>query len=257
MLTAPFLFLLMIPFILFENLHPFQHIVAELWPEFYNDLWYRLLLLPVFAILTLVIVLECGRMWLATMYLLIVILQYSNDSIARLSQYYEYVAKSLRNITQPLQLYRQLIVVFKIVEKVQTSMSTCLLSAISAATLLFNFTTIKMYNEIPMPSYLVCPIGMILSLLCTLWTLPMAVAVHEDSKVLLRRWKFHARLFPNKRMVLRQLKAIQPLGFKLGLFSYNFFILKKSTKSSYFDFISNLTISVLLSMQPRINTLSL
>jgi hypothetical protein len=104
---------------------------------------------------------------------------------------------------------------------------------------LTNYATIKMHDSIPMPFYLVMPFlsVFVIAIIATLF--PAASDVHEGSLEFLRS----VHLIVGRSKYWRKVwRAEQPLRFNVG----PFFIIKRSTKTTFFYQCIDFTVTALM-----------
>lgn len=126
------------------------------------------------------------------------------------------------------------------------SIATALLMLIGMVlSILCNFASIKLRHSIPMPFFLFFPIVAAIIPIIINALVPTAIQCRSLSEELLHKWRRRLPL-PWKSLMKRKLAASKPIIFYAGLFGFHFFPLKKDTKSTYYDTISNFTISAIL-----------
>lgn len=114
-----------------------------------------------------------------------------------------------------------------------------------------NFMTMKTYGIIPMPFYAFFPSGSILTAVLISFMLPMLVDVFENCGEMYARWKCLVAGNVDKKYLRRKLKATRVVRLYGGMFGYNIYICKRSTKLAYYGWILSYTITALLSVDRK------
>lgn len=118
----------------------------------------------------------------------------------------------------------------------------------SVAGIVCNFMTIKMHHKIPMPFYLLFPSMAVIIGISTQILLPFAVNVYEVANLLKQGYKKNVHFEGDMKYMKRRVRAIKVLRVYGGLFQFDMFGLKRSTKSTYFDNILSYTINLCLTV---------
>jgi len=256
MVIFPILFL---PVVIFEGLDPWHHIFIDLIPEYYSNPVIRLLLALLRFVMAYLIVIEYQRLVFYSFITFVMIgMNQWNASVSLLDKYYKLVKQQRSNLSY-VKLYRRLLIMQQIMHPVQTNMSTAVWILIFLITLFSCFATIRMYHVIPMPLYLLAPMFICLGLYLAALVIPSAAKFHDNSKLVLLRWRSDVATWvsnKDRKLVLQTLRSLQPLGFCLGISGVNFFTIKRSTKSTYFEVLTTHTINLLLIVPPRFVDLS-
>ncbi|OXA53901.1 hypothetical protein Fcan01_11479 [Folsomia candida] len=114
-----------------------------------------------------------------------------------------------------------------------------------------NFMTMKTYGIIPMPFYAFFPSGSILIAVLISFMLPMLVDLFENCGEMYARWKCLVAGNVDKKYLRRKLKATRVVRLYGGMFGYNIYICKRSTKLAYYGWILSYTITALLSVDRK------
>lgn len=111
-----------------------------------------------------------------------------------------------------------------------------------------NFATLKMYDVIPMPLYLTFPVlGVVIPTFIHIM-MPMMIAVYEGAVVLQRKWGRALGLSKDVKYLKRKLRAEKAVRIYSGVFGYELYFVRNSTKSTYQYVIVGHTISALMSV---------
>jgi hypothetical protein len=136
-------------------------------------------------------------------------------------------------------LYACLTIVSNILLEVAGEAMTMIVSYLFFLNLFFTYATLKLFLVIPMPMFLVNPVGMLLSGGIIQWAINPSIQISDKSKDLIIRKRFEMTVPPQlpmhrkyKRMKLRVLKQI---SFRCGLGQFGFFRIHRVFKVKYFE----------------------
>lgn len=161
------------------------------------------------------------------------------------------LALSPTHAFQTFQTYVELEIVLSLAYDITARASAWLMTVGLSCSVMFNFFTIGLHRAIPFPLYLYFPsvAGMIPFVIDAL--LPVAINVYENGCKIKCGWERSIASFSwcNKKWLRRRVRAVRPVRIYAGILGYNFFWLKRETKSTYYSTIVEVTIDALLSMQ--------
>ncbi|OXA45289.1 hypothetical protein Fcan01_19896 [Folsomia candida] len=166
------------------------------------------------------------------------------DSVGKLGR----MAPSLHSI----RVYQRFCILNKNLESISTTLAFLLLSLGFGFTVTCNFVTVRMFAVIRMPFYLFFPMGSLVAMVGIGILLPYGIACHELSRKLLVGWR---KTLGSKRGSMRFEekigKGLRPIGIKVGSGEFSLFVLKKSTKSTYYVAVMNTTIDALMTKMDK------
>lgn len=143
---------------------------------------------------------------------------------------------------------------FYILNKTMETMSTLLASLWISFGFIFsvtcNFVSVRMYRVIPMPFYLVFPVGSLGATVAIMVLFPYGIACHDVSSELLEGWRMKLKMkrgSTSMRDLVKLGDALRPVGIRVGSGEFSFFMIKNSTKSKYYVSVTDYTINALLS----------
>ncbi|OXA37884.1 hypothetical protein Fcan01_27329 [Folsomia candida] len=141
-------------------------------------------------------------------------------------------------------------IILQSIENAVSALIAIIMLAGFLLSILFNFTTIKMYHVIPMPLYLFFPaVGILIPMIIQVM-LPMLIEVYEGEVLLHRRWRCALWLrHGNIKYLKRRLTGVKVLRMYAGIKCHLFYFVKKSTKATYYYAIWSYTISAMLSIR--------
>ncbi|OXA47151.1 hypothetical protein Fcan01_18290 [Folsomia candida] len=161
------------------------------------------------------------------------------DSVTKLAR----LSPSLYSI----QIYQRFRILAKNLEAISALVASLLLSLGFGFTVTCNFVSVRMAGVIPMPFYLVFPIGSLLGMVGIRLLLPYGIACHENSSKLLVEWRTRLRLKRgNMRLEEKMGRMLIPIGIRVGSGEFSFFVLKKSTRSTYYMALMDYTVNALM-----------
>lgn len=99
-----------------------------------------------------------------------------------------------------------------------------------------------MFDVVPMPFYLFFAIGSLAAMVGIGILLPFGIACYETSSKLLAGWGTRGRM----RLEVKMVKGLRPIGVRLGSGEFSFFVLRKSTTSTYYEAVMSCTINALV-----------
>lgn len=115
-----------------------------------------------------------------------------------------------------------------------------------------NFYTVKGYAVLPFFVYMFLPVVSVVVPILLNSTLPYAIEVYEGTEKMLkgRATKLACSKHAERKFLVKRLRAMQPLaGFVgTGLFDYRFFMVKRSTRVTFYYVYVDYTITALLSV---------
>jgi len=125
--------------------------------------------------------------------------------------------------------------------------------------ILSNFTTVKLYRDIPMPLFLLFPTLAILCPVFGLLGIKVGSQCYEISKTFKRAWSRHFLSRDRNLMMLngksvftfwkRKVSTLVPAAFNMGINDTVFCKLERSTSPNYWYEILSHSISAILSIQ--------
>lgn len=89
----------------------------------------------------------------------------------------------------------------------------------------FNFITIRMYDIIPMPIYLVFPFASGIILMIIQLKMPMLTGIYEGGQEVALKWKYYTQYSKDVKYLTRMIRARQSARVNAGLFGYRIFLL--------------------------------
>lgn len=111
---------------------------------------------------------------------------------------------------------------------------------------IFFFATFKFYGLLPTPIYFFCPSVSIIVIVAIQLTIPSTINLHDRSTALIIKWKRQlGSTAKNRRFLKRKLASLRPTTLFVGVNGLNFFSLKRSIKSTYYNEILDHTITLL------------
>jgi hypothetical protein len=150
-----------------------------------------------------------------------------------------------------LHTYRTLELIIQIFSEIISLLVALLMGFGFVFSVSSNFLSLKMITIIPMPLYLFFPLIATLLLIMIQCLLPMAINIYERALILGQNWKFYLQFCESRhdlRYFTRKIKSIQPVRIRSGLFEFNLYYLKRSTKVTFYTNIVSYTITALLSI---------
>ncbi|OXA42142.1 hypothetical protein Fcan01_23249 [Folsomia candida] len=148
-----------------------------------------------------------------------------------------------------IRMYQRFRIIFKTMENTTTFLATLMLSIGFGFTVMCNFTTVRMLGVIRMPFYLFFPTAALVAMAAIGILLPYGIASWERSGKLLAGWRVRLRVkwgIFMRRYCEQTVKGLRPIGLRAGMGEFNFFVFKKSTKSSYYVAVMDKTIEALM-----------
>jgi len=115
----------------------------------------------------------------------------------------------------------------------------------------FNFASLRMYGIIPMPMFLFYPVVAAIVPLLAHTLLPEGTMAYETTKAITQTWSYtvrHSNSPKHTKYILKKIKSIRPAGFYAGIGGFNLYLLKNSTKSTYYWIMVEYTLDCLLSI---------
>ncbi|OXA48578.1 hypothetical protein Fcan01_16284 [Folsomia candida] len=193
---------------------------------------------------------------------------YSLNNLARMSP----------NI-HALRIYQRFYILNKTMETMSSLLASLLLSFGFVFTVTCNFVSVRMYRVIPMPFYLVFPVGSIGATVGIMILLPYGIACHEISSKLLTGWRMAVSmkrggtrdqeiignsLRPTTKLLVawskmlkirrdrikyeeKMANSLRHVAIRVGSGEFSFFMLTKSMKSKYYVSVTDYTINALMS----------
>jgi hypothetical protein len=114
------------------------------------------------------------------------------------------------------------------------------------------YGSIRFYSSFPTHTYIFFPTVAVVIFICIYIALPDAIKVYEDTLTFIQRSEFETsrKMIRNKGYLSLKLRSFRPCKFVAGVGNYQFYFIKRSTKTTYFCIIINDTINLLLTF-PR------
>lgn len=127
------------------------------------------------------------------------------------------------------------------------SISLAALLGIGMGALVFaNLCSIRFYERIPMPWYLLAPVSsfLITTQLCfAFWFL---INLHEYTVDIKRRWVFTLQCNLDQKWFRKRIRSVQFVRMFTGIGNYRFFYIKRSTRNTFFWNVNEKTIAVVM-----------
>lgn len=82
---------------------------------------------------------------------------------------------------------------------------------------------------------------------------PEGISIFENAETLLRKWRQNLEFSKDIKYLKRKIRAIRSVRAYAGLFSYNLFHFKTSTKGTFFSEIVSYTITAAMSINTKDN----
>lgn len=174
------------------------------------------------------------------------------ERISHLQNYAGYLASRRRKVVE------NYLIQYRYLEIILASSSEFVAPAVSIlkfvaflAFVTLNFITLKMSHAIPMPLFLIFPSMAVACGIAIHVLLRISIAVYENSRKVLDKWSLILARIRDKRYSRRRLRGFKETGIYAGFLHFNFYVCKKSTKSTFYDTILSYTISALMSIDAR------
>lgn len=185
-----------------------------------------------------------------TLFVMIALHQW-NNSLTLLDKYYSLILRNKTNLNH-IQLYQRFVILRKVLYRVEMNVGSVGLVILFFTALFTSFATIRMFDIIHMPMYLGCPLGLILALYFTIIGMTGAAKFNEDSKQMLRKWRVNASMpvfyGKTRKIALKSLKSLTASGFCFGVGDCCIFVIKRNTKSTYFNMFATNAMNCLVSI---------
>lgn len=236
--------------ICYLNLDPLYPILFQ---NFQGNLFIKTSLFFLRILLCLPGAIEIARIVSSTMLILTIGLKCALNSIRILGLRSWQISFRLKSNTLFLA-HSQLTIIFSLIIIIQSTVTAFLMGFGLVGTVGYNFVTLKMHGLIPMPLYLVFPSCSILMQGLINILIPLAISVYEDSAEVLNKWVYWSHKAGEggyHALCQRRLRSTRPHWFGAGVGQYTLFVIKKSTKVTFYMAILSYTIDSLLAIDVK------
>jgi hypothetical protein len=108
------------------------------------------------------------------------------------------------------------------------------------------YATVALRPTIPLPFYLILPLATLLEQLVCIQALPSAIKCYEQSRSLLRIWRYTVLQTRNRKFVIRKVEAMTPIRVNARAFSFDLFYCKRSTMGTFYTIVITHTVNAVL-----------
>lgn len=159
------------------------------------------------------------------------------------------ITKSIFRSDELFNLYGTLQIISQLFYELSSVIIAVLAGSGFVNCVVFNFVSLKMYHLIPIQLYPVFPFVSLVTISIIQILVPEAIAVFENAESMIAKWRQSLALSRDLKYLKRKIRATRTVRIYAGLFSYNFFHFKMSTKGTFFSQIVSYTITALLSVE--------
>jgi hypothetical protein len=142
--------------------------------------------------------------------------------------------------------YTKLVIISVIVCKSFGFLLYVMMGASMIIIVLCGYSTVVLQSVIPLQYYWLFPVGTVLAPVATAQVLTFSIFCYEQSKELLRQWNYTVLGASNRKFMLKKVRAMPMIRFYACAFECNFYFLKQSTITTFFNVVTTHTITSVL-----------